>query len=161
MKNSKNTDLQTALLKRVLDRFPKNSEGVTALMDKFSLSQAAVYRRIKGDTLLTPTEMASLAKLYDISLDQIIFENTSRAFFGFNAIADDIKDLETYLKDLKGKLDKFGQMPDADVWFPTNDIPIFYYCFFPEIISFKLYVWGRNIWEIKYLEQQNFPFWNH
>lgn len=152
------TDLQIELLKRVLKRYPKNSEGVNELMDRFNLSQAAVYRRIKGDTLLTPAELVSLAQIYDISLDQIVFENTNKAFFGFNATAHEIKDLETYLKDLKAKLDQFGQIPSADVWYPTNDIPIFYYCFFPELISFKLYVWGRNIWEIKYLEEQNFHF---
>ena len=153
-----NADLQVALLKRVLDRFSKNSEGVSELMDKFNLSQAAVYRRIKGDTLLTPYEMATLARMYEISLDQIVFENTNRAFFGFNAIAQSIRDLKTYLVDVKNKLDQFGQVTNADVLYPTNDIPFFYYCFYPELISFKLYIWGRNIWEIKYLEEQNFHF---
>ncbi len=149
-------DLQSELLKKVMTRFPRNAEAVAKLMEDFNLSQAAVYRRINGETALTPQEILKLAQTYDISLDQLIFEKSNRAFFGFNALARNIKDLETYMKDLKEKLESFGQIPDADVWYPTNDIPIFYYCFFPELISFKLYVWGRNIWNIKYLAQQSF-----
>ena len=52
--------------------------------------------------------------------------------------------------------ENFGTVPNAEIYYPTNEIPIFYYSFFPELISFKLYVWGRNIWDLEYLQQQAF-----
>ena len=150
------TDLQNELLTRIIDRFEKKVEAVRELADFFNVGKDAIYRRLRGDTLLTPEEILQLAKKYKISLDGILFEDKDVVFFSFNAFSIKIKSVDDYLANLKANVESFGNVPNADIYYPTNEIPIFYYCFFPELISFKLYVWGRNIWDLEYLQRQAF-----
>ena len=150
------TNLQQELLTRIIDRFEKKVEAVRELADFFNVGKDAIYRRLRGDTLLTPEEILQLAKKYKISLDGILFEDKDVVFFSFNAFSIKIKSVDDYLANLKANVESFGNVPNADIFYPTNEIPIFYYCFFPELISFKLYVWGRNIWDLEYLQRQAF-----
>ena len=46
----------------------------------------------------------------------------------------------------------------AEVFYATSEIPIFFYCFYPEIIQFKLYLWARTIWDMEYVKNNPFDF---
>lgn len=154
--NNQQIDLQEELLNRIIQRYDKRSEAVRELSEHFDVGRDAIYRRLRGDTLLTPTEILELAKKFNISLDAIMFQDLDTVFFSFNAFSREINSFEDYLVSLNDYLDKFLHMKDVSVYHNANDIPIWYYCFFPELISFKLYVWGRNIWDMEYLQRQKF-----
>ena len=149
-------NLQQELLARIIERFEKKVDAVRELADFFNVGKDAIYRRLRGDTLLTPEEIRQLARKYKISLDAILFEDKDMVFFSFNAFSRTIRSVDDYLSNLKANLENFGNVPNAEIYYPTNEIPIFYYCFFPELISFKLYVWGRNIWDLDYLQKHAF-----
>lgn len=149
-------DLQKELLQKVIDGFGKKVDAVNELSDFFGVGKDAIYRRLRGDTLLTPDEIYKLVKHYRIPVHHMIFEDLDLVFFSFTPLSRKIKSVDDYLDGLKNNLREFGKVPEATIYFPTNEIPIFYYCFFPELISFKLYVWGRNIWDLEYLQNQPF-----
>ena len=153
---TKSIDLQEELLNRIMGRFDRKADAVKELSDHFGVGKDAIYRRLRGDTLLTPDEILALSKKYNISLDGILFEDLDTVFFSFNAFSKEIMNFDDYLASVEQNLDQFGQIKDAKVYFNSNEIPFFYYCFFPELISFKLYVWGRNIWNMEYLQEQTF-----
>ena len=61
-------DLQETILDNILKRFPKKSAAVKELADLLDTGQNAVYRRIRGESILTPREIALLARHYNICL---------------------------------------------------------------------------------------------
>ena len=78
-------EFQTRLLEQIAKKYQRKSEAVDILSSLLSIGKDAVYRRLRGDTLLTPDEISLLAKEFYISLDSLVLDNTSSVFFNFSA----------------------------------------------------------------------------
>lgn len=150
--------LQEYLLEIVLNQYAKRSEAVDALAELFDIGKDAIYRRMRGDTLLTPDEIKTLARKYHISLDAYVFENNNTTFFSYNQFTRRILNFEDYLDDILQDLHQISKLPNPQIYYASAEIPIFHHCFFPELIHFKLYVWGRTIWDFDYLNDRPFDF---
>ena len=144
-------DFQNSFLYKILGLYPKKSSAIDDMGGVLSLSKDAIYRRLRGDSVLTPTEMARLAVRYNISLDDLVHQSENRVFFDFNAFNRKIDNVEDYIDDLLLGLKRLTSLPKIHLYYPTCEIPIFYYCYFPELFFFKLYVWGRTLWQMEYL----------
>lgn len=149
-------NLQKELLSRIQAKFDKNADAVKKISELLFIGQDAVYKRLRGETQLAPDELAALAKAFDISIDSIVFGGTDNVFFSFNAFAQKINSIEDFLLDLNQTLDGVAKIPDAKVFFAASEIPIFYLSLSEPLMTFKLYVWAKTVWNIEYLE--NLPF---
>ena len=154
----KQNTLQDYLFETILSRFPSRSNAVEAISDMFGLGKDAIYRRLRGDSLLTPDEISSLAKAFNISLDAYIFENNNTVFFRYSPFTRQVKDFSDYLGQIHADLELISKLPNPKILYVSAEIPIFHYCLIPEIIAFKLYVWGRTFWEFEYLKDRQFDF---
>lgn len=150
--------LQNHIFEEILNRFPKRAAAVEELAKLFGVQKDAVYRRLRGDTLLTPSEIALLTKTYNLSLDALIYENPSTVLFDFTAFSNTVSNVGDYLNGVLEDLKKVRQLPDVKIHFVSYEIPFFYYSFFPELISFKLFIWGKTVWEFDYLKDRPFDF---
>ncbi len=151
-------ELQDQLFDILHGRFASKSDLVEDLMKVFGYSRDTAYRRIRGQSLLTPTEVAKMAVHYNLSLDQLVFEQTNKVMFTFNAFNKVVTDFDDYFDGILTHLKRVQRIPDVVVHYSSLEIPIFYYCFFPELISFKLYVWGRAIWNLPFCRDLPFSF---
>ena len=150
--------LQHQLLEEILNRFPKRAAAVEELAKLFGVQKDAVYRRLRGDTLLTPDEIALLTKSYNLSLDSLVYEASSTVFFNYTAFSNTVNNVGDYLNGVLNDLQQVSQLPEVKVYYVSYEIPFFYYTFFPELISFKLYIWGRTVWDFDYLKDRPFDF---
>jgi len=150
--------LQDQLLDLVLARFEKRSLAVDALTQLLSIGKDAVYRRLRGDTLLTPDEMRQLSLHFNISLDALVNKHSNTVFFSYNLFNTPINNFDDYLNGIHQDLTQISKASKPKIFYATAEIPLFYYCLFPELIAFKLYVWGRTVWDFDYLEERTFDF---
>lgn len=150
--------LQNQLLEEILNRFPKRSAAVEELAKLFGVQKDAVYRRLRGDTLLTPDEISLLTKTYNLSLDSIIYKESSTVFFNFTPFSNTVTNVSDYLNSVLADLNTVRQLPEAKIYYVAFEIPFFYYAFFPELISFKLFIWGKTVWDFEYLSDRKFDF---
>lgn len=148
--------LQQQLLDRILDSFPRKPDAVDALRSLLHVSKDAIYRRLRGDSLLSPSEVALLARHFQISLDELVHEDSDRVYFSFSALNTAVNSVEDYLLGLYHNLHRLEHLPDVKVYYTTAEIPIFYYFLFEELAVFKLYIWGRSAWDFDYLKQHPF-----
>jgi len=137
-------NLQAILFDKVLAQFSKKSEAVQEIAELFSMGQNAVYRRLRGESLLTPDELAQLAKQYKISLDAIVQEQSENVLFAYPAIVQKVDSFEKYLHNISSNLTIIQQLPNVLIKYAASEFPFFHYCFFPELIAFKLYTWGKT-----------------
>jgi len=151
-------NLQNYLFDTVLGKYPKKSDAISALSDLLGVGSDAVYRRVRGDSDLTPKEIGLIANKFKISVDSHIFNETDHISFQFNPFVKIIKTFDDYLDDIHGDVRALGSIPDVMIYYASSEIPIFYYIAEPELFSFKLYVWGRSIWNFDYLQKADFHF---
>lgn len=148
--------LQQALLEQIISSFKKKSDAVERISELLHLGKDAVYRRLRGVTLLTPDEIQLLATAFGISVDNLIFRNTDSLIFTMNALSGKIQSFRDFFDDLSTNVQELTALKDVFIYYPTNEIPLFYFFFFPELLEFKLYVWGKHIWDFDYLNNQPF-----
>lgn len=150
--------LQNQLLEEILNRFPKRAAAVEELAQLLGVQKDAVYRRLRGDTLLTPDEIALLTSTFNLSLDALVYESSSTVFFNFTPFSNSVSNVGEYLNNVLNDIEQVQQLPDVKIYSVFYEIPFFYYTFFPELISFKLFIWGKTIWEFDYLKDRPFDF---
>ena len=149
-------NLQTALLEHVLPHFPSKSDAAEALADMLNITRESVYRRLRGETLLTPDEIQLLATRFRISIDALIQAAPAYIPFFYNMFSRPITDLFGYVAQVYENMQLLKPLKDVQIYYASQEIPIFEYFFFPELLSFKLYVYGLTSWDLHYLEDQKF-----
>ena len=151
-------NLQEQILDKILAQFPKKSEAVEVLAEVFQVGNNAIYRRLRGETVLTPDELSMIAKRFNISIDAIIHKDTDKVFFSYAPARGRVKSFEDFLGNIFENMKPLLAMPNVSIKYATSELPFFQYCYFPEIIAFKLYTWGKNTWNFNYLRDAPFSF---
>jgi hypothetical protein len=139
-------------------RFARKSDAIDVVCQLLNSTKDPVYRRIRGETALTPEELKILAQHFHISLDELIYGKSAQVVCSFDPITHPIRSFEDYLTRYESEMKMLAALPDVQMFYTCADIPVFTYMFFPEIIAFKLYVWGRTTWNFDYLREQPFDF---
>jgi len=150
--------LQDQLLQIISERFPSRSDMVDDICRILEFSKDSAYRRLRGESIFTPDQLATLALHYKISLDRVVFGQTNNVMFTFNAFNQNVREFDDYFNGILNHIKMVLAIPEVKIQYASLEIPIFYYCFFPELISFKLYVWGRSVWDLPYTRDLPFAF---
>ncbi|MBP7273756.1 MAG: hypothetical protein KA974_07930 [Saprospiraceae bacterium] len=151
--------LQRKFFDAILSQYAKRTDALVAIASVLKVGKDSVYRRLRGDSIITPGEMELLVREFRISLDSLLFEgNLDTVMFSFNAFAQKEITFHKYLSSVDSDFQYLQHIPNVVVKYASSEIPLFYYCLFPELIAFKLYVWGRTIWDLDFLNGRNFSF---
>ena len=145
-------EIQLALFERIQQTGASTQDLAKAL----KLGVGAVYKRLKGETLLNIYELALLAEKYKLSLDGLLHPESSKVAFEFPAMRQPITQLEQYLSSLLDLLSWAQTLPNVQFYYSTAEIPIFHYLHFPELCAFKLYMWNRTTWELPEWDDKQF-----
>lgn len=150
--------MQVRFFEKILEKYPKKSQAVEALMEVLNLGKDAIYRRIRGESVLPPEELALLANHFSISVDALIHGQSNKLSFTYNTFVKKVTSFEDYLQQLYEQLNNILQLPEVFLYYATQEVPVFHYMFFPELIAFKLYAWGLTTWNLPLLQQSDFHF---
>ncbi|MFZ4634080.1 MAG: hypothetical protein ACOYNO_07735 [Saprospiraceae bacterium] len=150
--------LQERLFSAIAARYPKRADAVDNISTVLNISQDAVYRRLRGDTLLSPNEIESLCIHYRLSIDALIFGHSDLVISQYSAISKPVTTYQDYVDNFASDLGQARLLPGAHLYFASVEIPVFSYMFFPELIRFKLYIWGRTTWNLPVSNQHPFAF---
>jgi hypothetical protein len=151
-----NPSIQDQLFEIITGRYPRRADAVEALCDLLNLARDPIYRRLRGETFLSPQEMTVLARHYGISIDALITGDSDTVMCNFNAFSRRIKDFSDYLAAFNTDFEQIHRMPNAHLYYASAEMPVFTYNLFPELISFKLYIWGRTTWNLESLRNRQF-----
>jgi hypothetical protein len=148
--------LQDRLFELILNRYARRADAVEALCTLLNLAKDPVYRRLRGDTFLPPEELKVLALHYGISLDALVTGGSDNVVCNFNAFSRRIKDFSDYLSNFNEEFEQIHRMPNPHLYYASAELSVFTYNLFPELISFKLYIWGRTTWNLESIRNRQF-----
>lgn len=150
--------IQEKIFELILSRYPRRADAVDALCEILHSSKDPVYRRLRGDTLLSPEELMTLARHFHLSLDALVYGQSDHVVCSFNAFSRKVNDFSDYLTGYVADLQQMRQLPGIHLYYASAEIPVMTYNFLPELISFKLYIWGRTSWNLDFLRDRPFDF---
>ena len=147
---------QDSFLKKIEDIIPANSSLVAELSEVLQISQDSAYRRLRGSTQLTISEVSTLCKHYRISFDVFDDMDINNVTFSFLNIENSIKSFNTYLKTMINDLGIIKNAKSRKITYACEDIPIFYNYKYPNLGSFKIFYWMEAILNKSLLENRKF-----
>jgi hypothetical protein len=136
---------QKDFLRKIEDILPANTSLMSELSDILNLSQDSAYRRIRGETQLTLTDISLLCKHYKISFDVFDDMDINNVTFSFLNIDYDYKSFELYLRTMLKDLDLIKNAKYNKIIYACEDIPIFYNYKYPMLGAFKIFYWMEAI----------------
>jgi hypothetical protein len=149
-------NFQVKFMETIISFHSKKTDAIDALCQLLNVGKDSIYRRLRGDTLLSPQELNLLANKYNLSLDKMMNLHQNEVLFTFNSFSNKIVHVDDFVNNLIGLLDKFALISEAKMYYASAEIPVFYHCFFSELFSFKLYVWARTVWNLPAYQDKKF-----
>jgi hypothetical protein len=136
-------EIQKGLFEKLLAEQPADkNELILELADVMAISKDGVYRRWRGDTLLTLEDIRRLVNKYPISIDSLLFKNQSSFISQYDPHTD--FSLENYLSHLKQLFLFHNTKEDIQLYFNAKELPILYLFHSPEILAFKHFFWQNT-----------------
>jgi transcriptional regulator with XRE-family HTH domain len=133
---------EKSLLEAIEAQLPENLSLAKELESRLGVTRSAVYKKIRGEASFSVAEMLQLARSFGISLDRLAFEAGGNQLFQYSNGNPEPQSPEEYLGRIQVQLMELLSEGNPQMWHITNDLPFFWYFFFPEICSFKLLIWS-------------------
>ncbi len=156
MMKKKTKSLQYLLFKQIKRKSSDPKECANEIASLLGLATSSVYRRINCESNINMDELMKLVKYYNISLDNLLFTNTSNVSFDFEALERPIQSIDGFIQNIEDDLLFMRQHKDMKISYASKDIPIFHFFNFKELTLFKFFIWGRTIWELPDLQDKKF-----
>ncbi len=127
-----------------------------AVGEVLSISQDAVYRRYRGETLLTIYELEKLSKHYNISLDALFKVDDHKVIFDFQPLRKFDFSMDAYLELIAQGLRTLKSHGDVTLKISVNNTHFFQLLNFPLLVRFKLFFWAKTYLQVKEYENKLF-----
>ncbi len=140
-------DHQYHFFEQLQMRFASRQAMVGEVATTLGLSKDAIYRRLRGTTVLSTNELVQLSHHYGVRLS-----NPGDAhYFAFNHAETVIRSPGDYLAQLTDRLTKIQRLSNLFIYLANPGLPFFHEMVYPRLFAFKLFIYGSTCW--------NFPGW--
>lgn len=144
------------LLNQIVSQYSRRSEAVNELSDILHLTPDAIYRRLRGESILNAEEVERLAHHYQISLDALLGTDARHVTFDFLPGAEEVVTVEHFMESVHSLLLDMQKCSQVKLYSISANMHLFYYVFAPKLFKFKLFVWGNTIWNIPALRMERY-----
>lgn len=153
-----NTDHQAAIFEIIKRQIQGQDSLGNVVGDILSISQDAVYRRYRGETLLTIYELEKLSKHFNISLDSLFNINKNKVLFDYQPIANYDFSMGLYLQNMLEALQVLKGQKNPELRISVNNTPVIQLMNYPHLIRFKLFFWAKTHLQIEQYKNAKFKY---
>jgi len=130
------------LIKQKISSRQRLSDVIEELL---GVSSDSAYRRIRGETELTFSELKKICRKFNLSMDEVMnYKSHQGALFHYDPI--NLLDIDDYLVHLKRTLDAFlilKSAPEKEIIYTARSIPLCYLIKFPDLAFLNLFTWNN------------------
>ncbi len=137
-----NHSFQTTFFEQLEKQFDKRGQMVIELSEVLNVGRDAIYRRLRGDTVLSADELILLAKKYNIDLN---FDQNRQELY-YNNPAYETEQEVDYFRQLARDAGHIIEIEGISIDYATPELPIYYDLLAPTLLAFKVYVYGLTSW---------------
>ena len=138
---------QQMLLKQIASMIPTNVSLVSELSYILGISTDSAYRRIRGETELSFSEIVTLCQHYKISFDSIIASNVKVVSFMYNEYNESLESFENYFVGLGEEMDliRTASVDHRHITFIGPGMPVWHFLNSSTLGAFKMFYWIKSM----------------
>ena len=133
---------QQRLFAHLARRFAKRSDMVSAVGQTLHLGRDAVYRRLRGDTVLTIDELYTLADHYNLPL-----RGGSSSGLSYPTEQLYVRSEVEYYRNFCDRCRFFTDQSGMYLDYATAELPFYFEFGTPALLLFKTYIYGITTWD--------------
>ncbi len=142
-------NIQELILDGIEQKLSSEKNWREKLADTLFLSKSTIYKRLNGITPFTPEEIAILVREFGLSFDAAALgEANNRVMFKVPPTHQKINSFNEYLQGVGNTFRPIQHYKNVQVYMMTRDLPLFWYFRDVDVSLFKLYAYGRFMWEL-------------
>jgi hypothetical protein len=147
--------LQTILFERIEAKVGSHKNMAKEVANVLGIGSNVIYDRLSGKKSLSIEELYKLALHYRFSLDDLIHPDATG--FRLKSQLGQPRSFEEYLSSILADFTLLHKLlPNCKIHYAASDLIFFYFISEESLILFKLYIWGRTVWDIEQYQQQRF-----
>jgi hypothetical protein len=136
----------------------KNKKMLVHQLSKWlEVSETSVYNKLRDRSKFSVDELALICKKLKISLDHIIFNTESQnayVHFFADGLRYQPRHFSDYIQVIINYFSKIKQLQDVTGYFLANEVPLFHFLSFPNLLYLKLFIWNKINWKIPQVSQK-------
>ena len=135
---------QKYLFEILKTRIPDQYRLVDIVEEELKIGTDSVYRRIRGEKELSFSELHTLCKKFNISMDEVFnYKSGQSAIFRYNPVNFSYPEsYNVYFKSILEAVTAFTQSHEKELYVTASDIPFYHLLDYPELTFFRLYTWN-------------------
>lgn len=137
-------DIQSTLFQIIKHRISGQDTLGNVLSEVLSVSTDAVYRRYRGETLLTIEEVRKICKHFSISFDSLMELSVGHVTFSYPPLNTYDFKLESYLEGILKAFQRLKSMEQPEIIISVNNTQFFQLLNFPQLVRFRLFFWAKT-----------------
>jgi len=149
-------NFQLVFLEQVKKKLNSNVSFADELAETLSISHDSVYRRLRGETVLTFDEIKILCLRYGVSLDNLIAGSGDIVSFQYRSVDAEDYTFDKWLKSTIANLEALLPFPDRQIINLANNVPPAYFLNFPLLGPFKVFFWLTAVWKVENMKGVKF-----
>ncbi|MCL1973609.1 MAG: hypothetical protein FWG54_02180 [Bacteroidetes bacterium] len=165
MKNRKKfLEIQRKLMEEVQKKLPENRVWADEIAELFEVSVSSMYRRIRGEQLLSLDEICALCQRFDISFDALMNVKTPRQFdCVYSPVNSAIyQEYQDYISSLFQNFERIKASESSSILLSAADIPLFHLLACDELRFFNLFTYANSVYDYEgsmeeFLEEMKTP----
>ena len=138
------SDIQMQLFQRIRDQLPGHVSFVEEIAEILEISNDSAYRRIRGEKQISLHEVQKLAKIFNLSLDDLTGGQFDTVTFKANFLDGNNYSFTDWLDNLLQFTLEASRNDETEIFFILNELNIFHLIQFPEVCAFKLFFWQKS-----------------
>lgn len=151
-------EIQQMLFAQIRAQLPSHISLPDKISGLLGISIDSAYRRIRGEKELNFEELSLLCEPFHISIDQLLSMESEKIIFNGRLLNPQNFLFEDFLRQMLSTLEQINSYTEKQLVYQNKDISIFYYMMFPDLISFKYYLWMKTHFQFPEFRQVPFTF---
>ena len=154
--------IQENFIQAIRSLLKSDQSLVNELSELLHVSTDSAYRRIRGETEFSVTEVAKLCNHFQISFDSLSNTHGHSVHFRYDVPGNDNESYLTYLRNIYSGLKMIHQAEEKLIHYIADDIPLFHLFAYPLLANFKSYYYLRSVMNVEeyadgYFEDADVP----
>jgi hypothetical protein len=151
-----NLQIQKSFFEGLKKALPPSISLADALSDLLNISVDSAYRRIRCSSALTLDEAMQIVQQFNIPLSALGLMPPNIVSFYVSDLGNKRQGFEDYLNLLHQDVKKVSEMPESQIVYASEDIPVFYHFSAKALSYFKMFYWMKGIQNVEDLEFAKF-----
>ncbi len=135
---------------------PPNLSLADELADLLQVSTDSIYRRLRCQSAFSFDEVALISKKFGLSVDALLSLDSLQVSFTFNPMFEENANFGNYFKWFSEYLAGLVDIPNTNIIYTAEDVPIFRHFNYFNLSAFKSFYWSKAVLNTEFFVGKKF-----